>query len=112
MPQIEKGEHFVVTRGFKMEGTSDLMIFAIIGNSQPPKPSEPKYDRSYEGYIFLAVSVCGPMICGKVVYSPHGKSSPSYYKQIDACYSINTTEVEVWPLTKEFFENIKLVEGA
>ena len=73
MATIEIGDLFVVTRGFEL---NDFDSFNLpfdaegnyIGKSTTGNDVKTKrYDRSYEGDIFLAVEICGPMIAARRV---------------------------------------------
>lgn len=73
MATIEIGDLFVVTRGFELNDFDpfDLPFDAegnYIGKSTTGNNVKTKrYDRSYEGDIFLAVEICGPMIAARRV---------------------------------------------
>ena len=53
--QIDKGEHFVVERGFKLN--TDTTSFGMMGFTSTPTKEE-RYDRSYDGLVFKVVEVC------------------------------------------------------
>lgn len=110
---IEPGDYFAITRGFRLgEMSSSAFIFAMMDEpwrGQPDeKEKEPRYDRSFEGLIFKANEVCGVMIASRCVATSEG----SCYKRdyVGKAFSINTSEVEVWPLTEKYAAPF-LVEG-
>lgn len=101
---IDKGELFVVTRGFEFGRGSDMLLSIFSGYDgwlkPPKKPEEKQYDRSDEGLVFRALEVCGDMIAAEVVAVSH--SARWKKDRLGKRYSINTREVEVWPVTYQY----------
>lgn len=98
--EIETGDYFVVTRGFKY-GCINFNLFGT------PRDEEPSYDRSYGGCVFLAREVCGPMVAAKCVYSEHDYKGELVGKTI----SLNTSEVEVMTVTAQYLEKMDIKAG-
>ena len=103
---IEKGDHFVVTRGFEYH---KMPVFSIFNPPDPTeswkqnkKDEEPQYDRSYNGMVFLADEVCESVIAATCVWAMGYKE-----EKIGEKYSLHTNELEVWPVTKKYIEALK-----
>jgi hypothetical protein len=104
---VERGEYFVVTRGFELLGPS-MVRSVLFGEELEPwkeqRDDKPQHDRSMEGVVFEAVEVCGAMIAARVVVQ---RSTYAGCYPLGKCASINTTEVEVWPVTKAYVEALR-----
>lgn len=99
MATIEKGEYFVVTRGFELGDMEDF-IEAMTGDTRTTTKHQ-RFDRSYEGDIFIAEEICGPVIAARRVLKERiGKG----WLARPAIVQINTMENEVWPVTKAYVE--------
>jgi hypothetical protein len=97
--QIEKGELFVVTRGYQCGRISSDPIFAAaFGIPVQPELEQPQYDRSYEGRVFRAIEVCGPVIAAEIVFGD------VYSSKIR---SLNTNEIEIWPVTQAYLDALQ-----
>lgn len=95
MTQIEKGEHFVVVRGFEMG--KPLPVFAAM-YGETDKDDKPRYDRSFDGCLFLALEVCEDVIAARCV-----AASDTWKQQyVGTVRSLNTRELEVWPVTEAY----------
>jgi hypothetical protein len=99
---VEVGEYFVVKRGIKLNDVPFFSIFSspfsesCFNKDKEDKP--PRYDRSHEGRIYKALEVCGEHIAAECVFDDD-KSSYGYQGKI---LSLNTSEVEIWPLTEKY----------
>ena len=82
---IERGDFFVVTRGFEYAGLP------------PATETKPQYSREHEGRIYRADEVCGPMVAATVIATTKG-----YGPKVGQTISLNTTEVEVMTVTTEY----------
>jgi len=102
MAQIEKNDFFVVTRGVKL---SDL---PIIGQDFIVKTdAEKEYDRTHEGRVYKALEVCGDMIAAKCIHATiYGMFNP-----IGAVLSLNSAELELWPVGAEYIKALGYKEG-
>lgn len=105
----EKGEYFVVRRGFKLntESLSSVLFPREPWQGQPEALKEPRYDRSYEGDLFLAVEVCGDAVVAKLVhrtatYRPGRKGD---------LIVLSAADMELWPVTKAFAEAMGVDNG-
>ncbi len=98
---IDKGEFFVVKRGFKYHSVTVFPFTTTIDDG-------PRYDRSYEGMVFVANEVCNEHIAALCVYSEHVGITPNVGKMC----TMNTTELEIWPVTNKYVEalNVKVKE--
>lgn len=92
----------MVVRGFEYSrrSLSSIGFDGWLGGAEPKAPQEPEYDRSYEGVLFLALQVCGPLIACRAVAVSEGCSYKKNY--IGKPFSFNTTELKVWPVTPAF----------
>lgn len=88
---IDKGEFFVVKRGFKH---GKMPSFFGIGEQ---KETEDSYDRSYYGMVFIAREVCGEHIAALCVHQPN-----EIYELLGKTVNMNTTELELWPVTNSY----------
>lgn len=100
---IEKGDYFTVTRGYEYNPAAFASIFSPVAVE-----TKPQYDRSYDGVIFRAVEVCGPMVAAEVIvgrdFVIDGRNCGAYkHKRI----SLNTTEVELMTVTPEYLAAIQ-----
>jgi len=95
MAQIEKHDFFVVTRGVK------LSEIPIIGHDFIVRTDgEKEYDRSHEGNVYQALEVCGDMIAAKCIHAiMYGVFNP-----VGITYSLNSTELELWPVSLEYIK--------
>lgn len=91
MAQIERGEFFVVTRGFELHADQ-------VG----PGESKPRYDRSYEGCVFKALEVCGTVIAAQCVHAEGHKRD-----WMGRVFSLHTAGLEVWPVTAAYVAALK-----
>jgi len=98
---IDVGEYFIVKRGIELNTSTfslaptDPFMDSILGTQNENKP--PQYDRSHEGLIYKALQICGEHIAAECIYA-EGYKSATVGKRI----SLNTSEVEIWPLTKKY----------
>lgn len=108
MAQIEPGEYFVVTRGFRLQTANTLSLSTFDIGAQPQRDSEPHYDRSHEGLIYYAEEVCGDMVAAKCV----AVDGHHHWKQqhIGKTVSLNTSEVEVFPVTEKYVQAVTSAE--
>ena len=98
MAEIEKGEYFVVRRGFRLGKA--LSFFAErreAWQQSAEDEDEPRFDRSYEGLLYLALEVCGPMVAAVCVQGD--KYGTSHVGERTA---FNTDEVELWPVSQAY----------
>lgn len=96
---IERGDLFVVTRGFQL-GKMPEMI-SLFGGGGPPRDDNPTYDRSHEGRVYKALQVCGPVIAAECVHEQWAYRGTSI-SRLGQRFSINTGDVEVWPVTEQY----------
>lgn len=101
MATIEKGEYFVVVRGFEHGDFDDFMEHMTGEERTTTTPRHKTYDRSYEGDIFLAEEICGPVIAARRVLKE--RIGDGLYKRPEMV-QINIMENEVWPVTKAYVE--------
>ena len=102
---IEVGECFVVRRGVELNNKV-LSLFplenpfadSILGKENEEKP--PTYDRSHERRIYRALEVCGEHIAAECVFD----EDTSRYSVQGKRISLNTSEVEIWPITEKYVE--------
>ena len=98
---IENGEYFVVKRGIELNNSFSSIFVSPFADSAFNKNNEEKtpiYDRSHEGKIYKALEVCGEHIAAECVFD---EDTSSYSKQ-GKTISLNTSEVEVWPVTERY----------
>lgn len=98
---IEQGDYFVVTRGFPLSMDSWSAFSEMLGGGGVSTKQEQQYDRSHEGEVFLAVEVCGPVIAARRVFTR------SRYHPLGEALSLNTSELEVWPVTKQYLASLQ-----
>jgi hypothetical protein len=89
---IDKGQLFVVTRGFKH------------GKMFTQSHLTDSYDRGFEGQVFAAVEVCDTAVAAERIIS-----SDSYHK-VGEVVSINLLENEVMTVTREYVEALSTNE--
>ncbi len=98
---IELGEYFVVKRGIRLNDMSfsifDSPFARSAQNQEPPKDKSPRYDRSFNEMIFKAKEICGEHIAAEYVYG----RDKSWIK-VGEILSMNTSEIEVWPVTEKY----------
>ncbi len=120
MATIEIGDLFVVTRGFELndfdpfdlpfdsafDAEGNYIGKSTTGNNVKTK----RYDRSYEGDIFLAIEICGPMIAARRIIKDRwiSKYSGKEIEYRSQCVAINTLENEVWPVTDSYAKNFNV----
>ena len=100
---IENGEYFVVKRGIELYNrtlslfpSEDPFADSILGKENEDKP--PSYDRSHEGRIYKALQVCDEHIAAECVFD----QDTSRYNVQGKRISLNTSEVEIWPVTEKY----------
>lgn len=98
---IERGDLFVVTRGYQLGRMPSLAT--MMYGAPDDEPKEPQYDRSHQGRVFRAVEVCGPVIAARIIYDGSGYRDDT----VGAMKSINTAEVEVWPVTEAYLQALQ-----
>jgi len=98
--EIEVGEYFVVKRGIQLKDMSFSLFqspFAASAQNQETKDKSPRYDRSYNGMIFIARAVCGEQIAAEYVFG----DEKGWVKK-GGVLSLNTSEIEIWPVTEKY----------
>jgi len=104
---IEKGEYFVVTRGVELHKMPSLSLFPFdMGESWKQNrdvDEKPRYDRSYVEKVFQALEVCGDHVAARCVFGDKGGE----YGLLNKTISLNLTELEIWPVTKEYIEALR-----
>lgn len=100
---IEKDELFAITRGFELDHSFDSILDAFEGVATQARTQN--WDRSHEGCIYKALEVCGPLISAECIF--FDKDSPGY-SRVGKKLSINTNEVEVWPVTKAYLTSLQV----
>ncbi len=100
---IEKGDLFAVVRGFVL-GMSPEEYYMQQGGAGTITQNT---DRSHEGRVYEASDVCGPLIAAKCVFSSRDSQEYPKYNSAGKTFSINTNEVEIWPVTKQYLETLK-----
>lgn len=103
MAQIEKHDFFVVTRGVQ------LLEIPIIGQDFIVRTDgEKEYDRSHEGKVYQALEVCGDMIAAKCIHA----TVCGVFNPVGITRSLNSTELELWPVSLEYIKALGYEEGA
>ena len=100
--ELEAGEYFAITQGIKRSDATFFSSFLGLDSESWKKPQEDKeirYDRSYEGLVFLACEVCYPMVAAKLVFGDKSWIGPTV--------SLNLEEIEIMTLTKKYVDEIK-----
>lgn len=95
---IERGDLFVVTRGFLLGRMPSFASMFGGFDSEPSQTETQNWDRSHEGRVFKATEVCGPVIAGEIVFLPDRIS----HRKLGEVIPLNTGEVEVWPVTPQY----------
>ena len=99
MTEIETGEYFVVTRGFAHNIQTFGHFFWSDFSQEPQKDKPQKYDKSYEGCVFVALEACGPAVAAKCVYADR------WHKDTKGkLFSLNLTDIEVMPVTQKYID--------
>lgn len=98
--QIEPGEFFAVTRGERITASAfpTLTVFGFLPEYESPT-EEPKFDRSFEGDIYLAMNVCGPLIAARRVFASRTRYMPE-------TLSLNANDYELWPVTRGYAKSL------
>jgi hypothetical protein len=91
---IEKGTRFIVTRGRVEVSSSGFLGGAVVTHS-----------KEHDGYVFEAVEIVGPVIAARRVAGTEAWQAKERLGQV---VTINTGEVEVMPVTDEFYELMPL----
>jgi hypothetical protein len=105
---IEPGDYFIVTRGVETNRHPSFTTgYDGFLKATEIVTDKPTYDRSHDGLVYLAIEVCGQMIAAKCV----GGSWSYHRSHVGRVRSLNTSEVEVWPVT-EAYANAVIEGGA
>lgn len=98
---LEPGEYFIVTRGFKTSSMVSVFDFHEDGFMSTSESGEDKYDRSYEGRVYQVLGVCDSVIsCKRVFGMKHFGESEH------PILLLNLKEVEVFPCSKDFLMSV------
>ena len=102
--QLETGDLFVVTRGFKY-GVLPNPLYSIFGLTPQKDDDERGYDRSLScyGQVWRALEVCGDSVAAECVHvnTPFGDS------QVGNKLSINISEMEIMTVTEKYLAALK-----
>lgn len=101
---IEKGDLFIVTRGIKLANTA-AFSFAF-GLPAPADSDEPRYDRSWIGYVFRALEVCGDGIAAEVVHA-----DADCYRKPGYRLQLVESEMTLFPVTQAYLEALHNTKG-
>lgn len=99
---IEKGDYFVVTRGFEFHNTTLASIFSPPEESWKQNQAEekPQYSRSENGIVFQAIEVCDSLCVAEVIASSQGYGGYKLQQRI----SFHLDEIETMVVPKEYVE--------
>lgn len=99
MATIEKGEYFIVSKGHELGEGIDYENMSNFNLGLPivTKERNKRYDRSYEGDVYICLESCYPAVVGKLVFCTH-----SYHGPINKLVSFNGNDCELWPVTREY----------
>lgn len=100
--QIEKGDYFIVERGFELNTRGMSSFASLLGFPEPKQDDRPQYDRSYNGLIFEALEVCGVMVAARCVVSTKG-----WGDDVGEVLSLHTNELELMTVTREYVDSIR-----
>lgn len=101
---LEPGEYFVVTRGFK--AWSMVGAFDSYDNFNTVESNEERYDRSYEGRVYQVLGVCDTVVSFKRVFGmKHFDESEQPIRLL------NLKEVEVFPCSREFLMSVGIKQS-
>lgn len=102
--KIEQDDYFCVLKGVKLNNSPFFGfsgMYSSFDNVGVESKQEIRHDRSYGGLIFKALAVCEPLIAAEVVFS-----NDSFFK-VGHKMSIDSNEMELWTVTKQYFEALK-----
>ena len=84
--QIDTGDYFVVTRGFKLGDSFATTLFR-----QPQETvKEDRYSRDHVGLVYHAVEVCHDVVAAKLVFDARPPSN--YRTEVGAVISLHLDE--------------------
>lgn len=101
MTTIDKGEFFIVTRGYPYNMDA-INWFGFTETS----PRKQLYDRSFEGVVFEAMESTEGAVAARIVFRNKGK------EHLSETMSLSLREIEVMPVSRQYVEALGVGSAA